>query len=148
MKVISFRPDKSAHLNKAKVIQNSMIAVNDEQAHFLDYELVSYLKSPIVFGLLGERKETVVTTNSDESNTLDPFGPAEYIDGAKALYLKNTIEDKIQIKVATEAERNPAAKDQYERWLGILMIIGGVGVVVLGIVVAIPYVVQRFGGSI
>ena len=35
MRTITFRPDKSVHLKKGQVVQNLMIAVDEEQSHFL-----------------------------------------------------------------------------------------------------------------
>jgi len=145
MRTITFRPDKSVHLKKGQVVQNLMVAVDEEQSHFLDHTKLWYLIKPRFFGILGKTKETSITVHSDESNTLDPFSAVKVIDGKEAINLKNVIEDKIQQKTVAEAEKNPMQKSEWDRPLGIAMIVGAIGVAVLGMVVAIPYVINTLG---
>jgi hypothetical protein len=145
MRTITFRPDRSIHEKKGEVVQNLMVAVDDEQSHFLDHKKLWYLIKPRFFGILGKKKETSITVHADETNTLDPFSAASVIDGKEAINLKNVIEDKIQQKTVAEAERNPMQKSDWDRPLGVAIIVGAIGVAVLGMIVAIPYVVNSLG---
>ena len=79
MRTITFRPDRSVHEKKGEVVQNLMVAVDDEQSHFLDHKKLWYLIKPRFFGILGKKKETSITVHADETNTLDPFSAASVI---------------------------------------------------------------------
>tara|TARA_R110002020_G_scaffold30724_3_gene96526 strand:- start:3000 stop:3440 length:441 start_codon:yes stop_codon:yes gene_type:complete len=145
MRTLTFRPDKSVHEKKGEVVQNLMIAVDEEQSHFLDHKKLWYLIKPRFFGILGKKKETSITVHSDETNTLDPFTETEVIDGKEAINLKNVIEDKIQQKTVAEAEKNPLQKSDWDKPLGVAIIVGAVAVAILGIIVTIPYLMNQLG---
>ena len=145
MRTITFRPDRSIHEKKGEVVQNLMVAVDDEQSHFLDHKKLWYLIKPRFFGILGKKKETSITVHSDETNTLDPFTETEVIDGKEAINLKNVIEDKIQQKTVAEAEKNPLQKSDWDKPLGVAIIVGAVAVAILGIIVTIPYLMNQLG---
>ena len=145
MRTLTFRPDKSVHEKKGEVVQNLMIAVDEEQSHFLDHKKLWYLIKPRFFGILGKKKETSITVHSDETNTLDPFTETEVIDGKEAINLKNVIEDKIQQRTVAEAEKNPLQKSDWDKPLGVAIIVGAVAVAILGIIVTIPYLMNQLG---
>ncbi len=142
---INFKNDKSVVFNKSEIIQNQLIFIDESQSYFLDINQVGFFNNPIVFGLLGKKKTTAVTINSNQVNLLNPITQSEnhFVVDSEAFDLQDHIEDKIVENTLMQTEKKPKSVDKITMYLGIVLVIGSATVAALGLVVIIPYVSSK-----
>lgn len=141
IKVLVIGKDQSLNMYKSINSHGISLLCSNKYAFWVNQHLVSNLKKPLFFGLLGFKNEPISLAYENETNLLNPINKSKqhYLLDDKAHDQANILEDKIANFVMQDTEKKGTKTNKTEIYLGSVLIILSIVILFLGVSAGIPY---------